>query len=151
MTESAGMTLIATIIKKVDGFDKKNVVIAEWGILNSGNARAYAIIRPGPATRPRIGFGVTANEYRTIVEVWYGFEDDGETVTGLLDQVNLLTAKLDQYPELADTTDTIQRSAEPVALGEMTEQWRNKGDGPSWLKREIFVDWTQESEVSYAE
>ncbi len=150
MSESAGMTLIETIIKMVAGFDGDNVSILKWGILNSGKARFYAILRPGPATRPQSGFGIRDNNYRTVVEVWYRFKDDGDG-TGLIDKVDLLTAKLDQYPKLGDTTGTIRKEGGPVGLGEVMERWRNKGDGVSWVSRDIFVDWTQESEVSYAE
>ena len=116
MTESAGMTLVSTIVQLVTGFDSTNVKIAEWGVLNSGYSRTYAIIRPGPATRPRASFGVRDNNYRTIAEVWYRFKDDGSTVTGLTTQVDALTAKIDQYPELKDTTGTIRRSAEAPSL-----------------------------------
>ena len=151
MSETAGMTLISTIVKKINGFDSANVKVAEWGILNSGAARVYAIIRPGPATRPRASFGVRENNYQTVIEVWYRFIDDGSSVTGLLGYVDLVAAEVDKYPELGDATGTIRRSAEAAGLGEMSEQWRENGDGPSWLKRDVMVNWTQESEVTYAE
>lgn len=150
MTESAGMTLIETQVKAVSGFDSTNVVIAKWGLLNSGKKAFYAIIRPGPASRPRSAFGIRDNIYRTIIEVWQRYKNDGSTLTDLTGHVDAITARIDQYRKLADGTNTV-RDAEASGLGEVTEQWRNKGDGPSWLKREIFVDWTEESKVTYAE
>lgn len=150
MTESAGMTLIETQVKACTNFDANNVSIAKWGILNSGKKRHYAIIRPGPATRPRAAFHIRDNAYRTVVEVWVRYKDDGSTLTTLLGLVDEITARIDQYRKLADTTGTI-RDAEANELSEVMEQWRNNRDGPAWLRRDVFIDWTEESKVTYAE
>lgn len=149
MTESAGMTLIETQVKAVTGFNSDNVSIAKWGMLNKGKSNHYAIIRPGPAERTRSAFGVLDINYRTVVEVWQRLKDEGSSLTNLTGHVDAIAARLDKYRKLADDTNTI-RDAEPSGLGEVTEEWRREG-GPAWLKREIFVDWTEESEVSYAE
>lgn len=152
MTESAGLTLIETQVKAVTGFNgtPTNVSISKWGILNSGISDHYAVIRPGPAERPRLTMRIRDQQYRTVIEVWQRYKDDGTTLTSLLTHVNNITARLDKYRKLADTTGTI-RNADASSLGDVTEQWRDNADGPSWLKREINVDWTEETNVTYAE
>ena len=154
MTESAGMTLIETQIDAVTGFDKTgaaaNITIAKWKILNDGKADHYAIIKPGPTERPRITMRIRDNMYRTVIEVWQRYKVDGASLTALLGYCDAIAARLDKYPHLGDTGDTI-RTSDVSGFGEVTEQWTNTGDGPSWLKREIYVDWKEESNVSYAE
>lgn len=154
MTESAGITLIETQVDAVTGFNKTgasaNVAIAKWGILNKGFSDHYAIIKPGPVERPRITMRIRDNSYRTIVEVWQRYKDDGTTLTTLLGHCDAIAARLDKYPYLADTTNAI-RVSDVSGFSEVTEQWTNNADGPSWLKREIYVDWKEESNVSYSE
>ena len=154
MAETAGLTLIQNLINALSAFSKtgtgRNITIAKWGILNSGNADHYAIIKPGPTERPRISFRFRDNAYRTIIEVWQRFKNDGDTMTTLMDYVNTIAAQLDKYRKLADATGTI-RDAEVSGFGAITEQWRDNADGPAWLMREIFVDWKEESNVSLQE
>ena len=154
MTESAGLTLIETQVNAVNGFAStgtaENIAIAKWGILNTGKSDHYAIITPGPTERLRISFGFVDNGYRTIIEVWQRYKDDGTTLTTLIGYVDAIAARLDQYRQLADTTNKI-RDAQVSGFSEVTEQWRNNADGPSWLKRDIYVDWKEESNVSYQE
>jgi len=154
MTEAAGMTLIVAQVNAVSGFASTganlNITIAKWGILNTGNSDHYAIIRPGPTERPRISFRIRDSAYRTIIEVWQRYKDDGSTLTNLIGYVNAIAAQIDKYRKLADTTGTI-RDAQVSEFSDVTEQWRGNADGPSWLKREIYVDWNEESNVNYAE
>lgn len=154
MSESAGLTLIETIVDGVSGFNKsgstQNVTISKWGILNSGRSDHYAIIVPGSVNRPRLTFRIRDSQYRTNIEVWQRYKDDGDSLTSLLGHVANIVAEIDKYRFLGDTTGAL-RNADVIELSEVTEQWRNKGDGTSWLKREIYIDWQEESNVSYAE
>lgn len=149
MSENAGITLISAQVAAATGFTSANVDIADWKKLNSGGNNHYAIIKPGTAERPPLSFTVKNNNYRTIIQVWQRYKDDGSTLTDLLTHVDNITARIDQYRKLADTTKTI-RDANVTGYGEVTEQW-NKDGGLSWLKRDIFVDWTEEELITYAE
>lgn len=151
MTESAGLTLIQTQVQAVSGFNTAgNVTISKWGILNSGKADHYAIIKPGMVERPRITMRTRDIDYRTVIEVWQRYKDDGTTLTTLLGYVDAIAARLDKYRKLADTTGAI-RDAEVSGYSEVTEQWRDNADGPSWLKRDVYVDWKAETTPTYAE
>lgn len=149
MTESAGITLISTQVAASTGFTSANVSIADWGVLNSGKSDHYAILKPGAASRPPLSFNVRDNEYRTIIEVWQRYKDDGTPLVALLGHIDNITARIDQYRKLADTTKTV-RDANVTGYSEVTEQWTKDG-GVSWLKREIFVDWVEEESITYAE
>ena len=150
MSEHTGIDLLAVQVKACTGFDRYNVSLSNWKVLNSGNSDHYAIIRPGPATRTASALTAKQNTYRTVIEVWQRYVDDGTTLTALLDWVDVIVARLDSYRKLADTTGEL-RDANVTALGDVTEQWREKGNGPSWLRREIVVEWVEEEVITYAE
>ena len=149
MSEIKGIELIEEQVKQATGFGPSNVSIANWKILSSGNDDHYAIIRPGPTERPPLSFSVVDNNYRTIIEVWQRYRDDGGTVTDLLEYVDNITAQIDRYRKLADTTNTI-RDANVIEYGEVMQKW-NKDGGLSWLERDITVLWTEEESITYAE
>jgi hypothetical protein len=149
MSESAGLTLISTQVKAVSSFSASNVSIGDWKVLNRGASSVYAIIRPGVAARPPLSYNVRDNNYRTVVEVWQRYKDDGTTMTDLLGHVDDITTRLDKYRKLADTTATI-RDANVTGYGEVLQMWTNDG-GASWLRRDVYVDWTEEESITYAE
>jgi hypothetical protein len=149
MSESAGLTLISTQVQAATGFSSSNVDIADWKLLNSGKSDHYAIIRPGPTERPQLTMRTVDNRYRTVIEVWQRYKDDGTTLTSLLGYVDAITARLDPRRKLVDTTGTI-RDANITGYSEVTEQW-NKDGGPSWLKRDILLDWLEEEVITYVE
>lgn len=149
MSESAGLTLIETQVKAVTGFSASNVSIMNWRVLNSGASNHYAIIRPGQVVRTGLTFTVKDNDYKTIVEVWQQYTDDGTTGTNLLGYVDAITSRLDQYRKIADTTKTI-RDMNVVEYGEVKEQWTKDG-GLAWLSRDIVIQWQEEETVTYAE
>lgn len=150
MSESAGLTLLAVQIKALTSFDADNTSICKWGILNSGRNDHYVIIRPGPAAITGLTFATKDRTYRTIVEVWQRYIDDGSSVTDLLGYCEQIVNRIDEYRKLADTTAAL-RDANVIEMGEVTEQWRNNADGPAWLKRDLIVEWHEEAEVDYAE
>jgi len=146
MSESAGLTLIQTLVKTATGFTgtgtSTNVSIGKWGIRNSGASDHYAIIKPGPTNRPQLSFTKKDNLYRTIVQVWQRYKDDGTTLTNLLGYVDNITTKIDATPKLGDTTATI-RDANATGYSDVFEMVNNDG-GIDWLRRDIFIDWIEE-------
>ena len=70
-------------------------------------------------------------------------------MTDLLGHVDDITTRLDKYRKLADTTATI-RDANVTGYGEVMQMWTNDG-GASWLRRDVYVDWTEEESITYAE
>lgn len=127
-----------------------SVARGKWGLLNSGHSDHYAILKPGAFSREFETMRINTTEWRTIIEVWQGYLDDGTTLTSLEGHVANIIARFDQYRKLADTTKAIQ-DANITGGSEVTEQWRNTGDGPSWLKQDLFLDWSEESNVTFTE
>jgi hypothetical protein len=149
MSESAGLTLISAQVQASTGFSSANVDIGDWKLLNKGTSDHYAIIRPGPTTRTALTLSVKDTQYRTIVEVWQRYKDDGATMTNLLGHVDNITTRIDAYRKLADTTKTL-RDANITGYGEVMEKWTRDG-GVMWLERDIYIDWMEEEAVTYAE
>lgn len=149
MNEVDVMNLVAAQVRNVSGFSTSNVTVGKWGILNSGNSKVYAIIKPGATNRPPLTFSVFDNQGQTIIQVWQRYKDDGTTLTDLMANVDLIVARLDQYWQLADTSNTL-RNADVSSKGEVTERWDNDG-ALSWLSRDIVVSWQKEEAVTYAE
>lgn len=149
MSESAGLTLISTQIQSTTGFSSSNVAIAKWGLLNSGKSDHYAILKPGRSPRTQLTFTIKDDEYRTVIEVWQRYKDDGTSLTTLLGHVENIVDRIDKYRKLADTTGSI-RDANVTELGEVVERWTKDG-GVGWLSRDVVVTWQEEENISYAE
>lgn len=149
MSYTVGEVLAAAQVTAVTGFSSSNVTRGEWGILNSGKSDHYAILKRGETNFVWEGRSNTEN-YRTIIEVWQRVKDDQASYDLLNGYVDTIKARLDSYRKLADTTGTL-RDANLVGTGVITEQWRNNADGPAWLKIELYLDWTEESYVNFAE
>lgn len=157
MTYIAGETLIKTQIQAVTGFtnttDKVNVVRGDkWTVLNSGRSDHYAVLRQGTSVREWSTLRQVTTVWRTVIEVVQRVTTDTmeNNYDALLGYADSITARLDQYRKLADTTGLL-RDANVTGGGEVKGIWVNQGDMPSWLMKEIYVDWTEESNVTFAE
>jgi hypothetical protein len=144
-----GELLLETQVTQAAGFSASNVTRASWKLLNSGLNDHYAILKRGESLRVWEGKSHTGN-YRTIIEVWQRVKDDQDSYDALNEYVDNIYAQLDPYFQLADTAGTI-RDANLSGASMVTEQWRNNADGPSWLKIDLYLDWTEESYVTFAE
>lgn len=150
MSYSAGEALALTQVQAVTGFASTNTSRGKWGILNSGASDHYAILRSGEFTVIWDSLRIHTTQWRTVIEVWQRYKDDGTSYTSLLTHVANITARLEKYRKLADTTGTLQ-DANLTGGSAITEQWRNNSDGPSWLKQELYLDWSEESTVTFSE
>ena len=153
MTESAGMTLIAALVNGLSNFTSTgstpNITIADWSVLNKGFSNHYAILRPGPTERPRISMRMRDTQYRTIIEVWQQYVNDGTTVVSVIGNADAIAAQIDKYRKLGDTGGTI-RESDVSGFGEV-RTWPADANTPTWLVREVYVDWKEESTPAYAE
>jgi len=149
MSYKTGEKLIEAQIHDVAGFDSSNVTRGDWKLLNSGYSDHYAILKRGETAYEWVGKSHAEN-HRTIIEIWQRVKDDQASYDLLNDYVDVVKDRLDSYRKLADTTGTL-RDANLTSAGNITEQWRNNADGPAWLKIELYVDWTEENYVTFAE
>lgn len=145
-----GENALLLLIQGIQGFDGKNTAIGKWGLLNSGHSDHYAIIKQGETNREWVTFRTLAVRARSIVEVWQRVKDDGTTYDELLTHVDNITARIDQYRLFGDDSGTVL-DANVTGSSAVTEQWRNNSDGPSWLKKELYVDWSEHDEITFAE
>jgi len=150
MSYSTGEALIVTKTATATGFTSSNVTRGKWGILNGGASDHYAIVKPGAFAINQESITNLARMYRTVVQVWQRYKDDGTSLTTLEGHVENVIAALQPWRKLGDTGGTI-RDAYVSGGGEVTEEWRTNADGPSWLKQELFVDWIEENYVTYQE
>ena len=149
MTYIAGEALVLIQLQAVAGFNDKNTSRGKWGILNSGLNDHYGIVKPGAFTREQAAMSANITTYQTIIQVWQRYKDDGETLTDLESNVDLIIARFDQYRKLADTTNTLL-DATLTNGGQVEEMW-NQAGGLSWLKQELIITWLEYDQVTYAE
>jgi hypothetical protein len=152
MSYSAVEALALTQVRAVSGYNTTNTSRGKWGILNSGKSTdgRYAILKPGPFVTAQGAMAANVNTWRTIIQVWRRYKDDGDTLTNLEADVELLRVRFAQYRKLADTTNKIS-DASIVGGGEVQERWTKGGNGPAWLMQEIYLDTQEFDEVTYAE
>lgn len=150
MSYQTGEALALTQVQASTGFDSTNTSRGKWGILNKGSSDHYAILKPGPFSVEGETFTQKGRYWRCIIEVWQRYKDDGSSLTNLEGHIENIIDRIDQYRKLADTTGTIQ-DANITGGSEVTEQWIQGGDGPSWLKQDLYLDWTEEAQITYAE
>lgn len=148
MSYSTGEAALLTVIRTISGFTAANTSRGKWGVLNQGKAAYYVILRNGGWSTEYSSFTNLQTRYRTAVEVWQRYRDDGTTYTDLLGHVNDLKVGIEPerlFNGAAGVIDATVREA-----GEPTEMW-NKGGGPAWLKQEFIVEWLYELEVNFTD
>lgn len=142
-----GEAALATLIANVTGYTAGNVTRGKWGVLNTGKAAKYAIIKPGDGARLFETHNMVTENWRTVVQVWHRYRDDGTTLTDLEADVEALLAKIDKNNDLGDTTGYVQYS-DAVNVGECQEMWK-RGGGPSWLRQDITISWTGQRVITF--
>jgi hypothetical protein len=148
MTYSAGEALIATQVQNVSGFSSANVSRGDWGIMNNGVANVYAILRPGPMTIITASARVE-NYWRTVVEVWQRYQLDGTTLTTLEANTTAVKTRLNQYGRMGDSGATIDE-ARVTGAGDVVRV-PPPPEGTQWLVWELYVDWSEQEAMTYAE
>jgi hypothetical protein len=147
MTYPAGEALILSELRTITGFDSSNTSRANWGILNSGAASYYAVVKPGPFTEdPGNNFHWI---YTTVIQVWQFYKDDGTTATELEASVQKVKEHFTKARRLGGSVATITDSR-VIGGGEMQEQW-NKDGGLVWLSQDVVIEWKEQEIVTYNE
>ena len=145
MSYGDGEALILARIRAMAQFDAANSSRAKWGILNSGASDHYAILRAALFTNDYdgLGHGHVRTSWRTVVELWQRYKDDGTSATDLQELMQDTIEYVEQDPDFGGTEGLIY--GYPAGGGEMLEVW-NRDGGPSWLKWELYIDWQEERE-----
>lgn len=150
MSYQAGEVLIETQIQAVSGFSADNVGRGtKWRLLNSGNSDHYAVLRKGQHTEIFETKTQKERRHRTVIEVLQRVNEDlTDRYDSLLGYTDAITDRLDQYWQLADTTNAII-DANITGGDEVKELWIR--DVLAWIKIELYVDWMEVDNVTFAE
>lgn len=149
MSYHEGELLIAAQVGQVTGFDVGNVVIGKWNVLNQGLAPNYAILKRGGFSRTQAAMSTNENLFQTVIQVWRRYKDDGTTYELLIQDVDAIIARMDQYRKAGDTGGTIVDVF--INAGREVEEMWNKSGGLSWLKQDLIVTWKEHEVITYAE
>lgn len=136
-----------TRIRAISGYDSTNTSRGRWGILNSGKATRYVILKPGEHAREMLSFTTRLETWQTVIEVWQQYKDDGDSLTELETAVNAIMDAIDRYPRLGDAGGTVQ-------LGQITavrEVVQIPADAPAWMMAALIGVVNEEKTISYQE
>jgi hypothetical protein len=149
---SAGEALVLTQLRAITGsvWDSANSNRGNWGVLSTGAANHYAILKPGPGTNEFIAGSMARRNYSTVIEVWVSYQADGTSLASLEGYADAILAKFDARRLLGDTGGTIEDSY-CSQWSEVEERWPKDGTSPRWLKQEFTIAWKEDSNVTFAE
>jgi len=148
MAYNDGEALISTRIQALDSFDSTNVYRGNFKPLNTGKASVYAILVPGqPEVEWRAMCSYTI-KWITVVKIYERYIDDGTTQQNLATHLSEIFAVLN-YPYMGDQ-DTVQDST-IIGIGEPLEIRDANGNGPFFLNWDIFIQWEEDTNVTFAE
>lgn len=150
MSYAAGEALVLAQVQACASFSSTNTSRANWKVLNKGKASTYAILRPGAFQREFIANTTVQTTWQTIVEVWERYVDDQTTMTTLQAKYQEIVDRIDAYRKLGNGAGVIQ-DAVVRSGGEPEAMWRNRGDGASWLRQQLVVEWKEEQTITFAE
>lgn len=128
-------------------FDNGNSSRGRWGILNKGRSPHYAVLKPGEHSRQMITFSMRQNNWQTIIQVFYKYTDDGDSLTGLQKVVDNILTDIDKWPHLNDDGGTVV-DAEIVSVREVIQ---SPADAPSWLYVELVGQTDEQEVVTFSE
>ena len=145
MAYYTGETNILTTAKTSSYFDANNTSQGDWGVLDKGASRYYAIAKPGgdPGALEFITPLVYQVTWITALEVWARYIDDGTSFSALSGVVNDLIAKFQNNRTLsgAASISTI------VSITAPSYRWSESG--PSWIVQEINIRWLEQIQATY--
>ena len=151
MSYAAGEALVLARLQAITGtvWTSTNSARGKWNLLNSGKANHYAILKEGPGQNDFMSFSTSLRTYRTIIEVWQSYTDDGTSYTNIQEFSEAIKDQFDANRKLGDTTATVQ-DARCIGWTEVQVRWV-KGGGPRWLKQEFTIEWKEENSVTFTE
>lgn len=149
---SDGESKVLTRLQAISGtvWTATNTARGKWGLLNSGAADHYAVLKMGAGTNDGLSLSATLRRYTTVIEVWQSYLDDGTSYTNMLAFWEAILDMFDQYRKLGDTGGTIE-DARCTRWDAIEERWVKGGNGPRWLKQNFYIEWAEENAVTYAE
>lgn len=150
MSYGSGKDLWLAAVRNVSGFNSTNTAYGDWRILNSGAAANYAVLRPGPYNRERMGLGGNRRENAsTVIQVFRNYQDPDD-VTALIDVVNTLLDGLEQQRVAGDGSGDVI-AARIVEVREMQDQAETPDGPPVRIFVELVAVLDEEDLVTFTE
>lgn len=151
MSYTSGEALVLARLQAIAGgaWTSTNTARGKWSQLDSGAADHYAVLRMGAFTSDPLTGGTEMNHWSTVIELWQSYRDDGTSYTNLLGYVEAILDQFNAYRKLGDTTGTVSDSS--IDRGDEIEEMWTKGGGVRWLRQRLYVSWSEENPVTYAE
>lgn len=146
MSYNTGEAALLTRIIALSDYSADNAVRNNWKVLSSGASDHYAILKPFSMALEWHSFSAYTVRWRTVVEIWERYTLDGTTQSNLATYASAILGVL-SYPHLGEASIL---DANIVEFREPQEMWSKDG-GVVWLKWDIIVEWSEQTEVSFAE
>ena len=144
MSYAAGQARILALVIACDDFNATNTSETDWKILNQGISDHYAILRPAGFSIEWIAASTYTVHWRTMLEVWQRYTDEGTTQTNLYGYVaSVLPVMASPHGGDDSMSDLTVRAAD-----DPKEMWTAEG-GPKWLKWELEVMWDEQTTVTF--
>jgi len=151
MSYQTGEANWLTRLQAMSQFTGNNSARGKWGLMNRGADNQYAILKPGPAERVMISSIVRQNTWRTIIQLWQRYKDDGTSMTDLEALVSAVLTELDKYRFIGAGADAAIQDANITEVRETQEIRATPSGGPLWLMVELVGEWNEEETISPAE
>jgi hypothetical protein len=149
MSYADGEASILDLLHQVTGFRTANTSQGDWGVLNSGKDRVYAILKPGDFDRSRPAPAAVEARWSTTIQVWVHYKDDGESLAVLETSVQAILDTFDRYPHLGNVN--VIQSGFAKSGSDVQEMWKRGGAQPVWLRQDITVPWSEYTVITRAE
>lgn len=151
-----GEILAAQQIEQATGFSSLSVGRGtKWVYLNSGASDHYAILHKGAWVQDWNTLREATHTFRTVIEVIQTMATiNDNTATDnydiLLNYADAIIARLEAYRKLGDTSGTL-RDANITGGEEVKELWLDQGKTLAWIYTAIYLDWSEDEQVTFAE
>ena len=137
-----------TRLQAMSQFTSANSARGKWGIRNTGKSAQYAILLPGEhGPREMISFNSRQNQWRTIIQLWQRYKDDGDSLIDLEQLTDAVLTSLDAYPHIGDSANTVF-NAEIVNVGRFNQL---PLDAPAWLYVELVGEAIEQEKITFSE
>lgn len=144
---AATKTVVALTTNFASSGTNRNVTIGDFKVLDKGVDRAVVIeylpSEHGPGTSPIVTHNTYASIHNVVIRVYRRYREDGTTYENLVVDVDAIIAKFNEYPKLAlGRTSTVIRAV-VERTGDVFALFDSNGEGPYFIRIDVFLEATE--------
>lgn len=152
MTISSVLTATKAVVALTTNYagsgTDRNITIGDFKILDKGLDRAVVIeylpSDHGPGTSPIATHNTYASIHNIVIRVYRRYREDGTTYENLVTDVGTIIAKINEYPKLnLGRTSTVIRAI-VNRTGDVFALFDVNGEGPYFIRMDIFLEATEQ-------